>query len=769
MSIASSIADRRAVSSDGMRIVGYPDRISVPPGEPIGFCVSCEDGVGTYSSELVRLFQADPDPRGPGFRDETVEGIAVSEHPARRQPIRTGSHVVVPDDPELDLTSLSIQAMVWPTRPGTGRQGIVTKWSAAMGAGYGLVLDDDGCVALLLGDGRGGVESIGTGVPLLERCWYLAAATLDASSGAVTVHQAPLVNSVNSPVSPLVPLDEMGATVTRTTNVAPAPSAGALFIAAWVDDGDVVAGHFNGKIDGPRLAGRALSLDEVSSFADDPAIDGAVAAWDFSRELTPNGVRPFSRITDALAGGHDGEAVNSPARAMTGHNWSGRHFHFASAPEEYGAIHFHDDDLDDARWEIDFTIDLPPDLRSGVYAAKLTGGGDEDYVPFYVRAPRGRATAKVAFLVPTNSYLAYANDNVAIDDELQELATGRVAILSRQALHLNAHREYGGSLYDLHSDGSGTCYSSWRRPVLTMRPKTRHSYARVWQLSADLHLIDWLDRKGIEVDVFTDEDLYLEGAALLERYNVVLTGTHPEYASVEMLDAIEAYLGNGGRMMYLGGNGFYWVTSFDPERPHTIEVRRWGGTGNWMANPGESYTSFTGEMGGIWRNRGRPPQKLFGVGFIAQGLDLSAHYRRKRDSFDPRASWIFEGIGDDELIGDFGLVGDGASGLEVDWYDPELGSPPHGFLLASSEGHTSVVTEVRENFGGTLPNVGGDENPHVRNDLVYFTTPGGGAVFSTGSIAWCASLSHNGYRNNVSRVTENVLRRFAGDGPLADG
>ena len=45
--------------------------------------------------------------------------------------------------------------------------------------------------------------------------------------------------------------------------------------------------------------------------------------------------------------------------------------------------------------------------------------------------------------------------------------------------------------------------------------------------------------------------------------------------------------------------------------------------------------------------------------------------------------------------------------------------------------------------------------------MVYFKTPNGGAVFSTGSIAWCGALSHDGYRNNVSRITDNVLRRFA--------
>jgi N,N-dimethylformamidase len=53
-------------------------------------------------------------------------------------------------------------------------------------------------------------------------------------------------------------------------------------------------------------------------------------------------------------------------------------------------------------------------------------------------------------------------------------------------------------------------------------------------------------------------------------------------------------------------------------------------------------------------------------------------------------------------------------------------------------------------------------NWNVRSDMVYFETPNGGAVFSTGSITWCASLSHNGFQNNVSRITENVLRRFMG-------
>jgi N,N-dimethylformamidase len=54
----------------------------------------------------------------------------------------------------------------------------------------------------------------------------------------------------------------------------------------------------------------------------------------------------------------------------------------------------------------------------------------------------------------------------------------------------------------------------------------------------------------------------------------------------------------------------------------------------------------------------------------------------------------------------------------------------------------------------------------VRADIVYFEGPKGGAVFSVGSIAWLGALSYNDGNNNVSRITENVLRRFASPEPL---
>ena len=174
-----------------------------------------------------------------------------------------------------------------------------------------------------------------------------------------------------------------------------------------------------------------------------------------------------------------------------------------------------------------------------------------------------------------------------------------------------------------------------------------------------------------------------------------------------------------------------------------FEVRRAeDGIRTWAAEPGEYYHSFTGEFGGLWRRNGRPPNEVVGLGFSAQGFDLSSYYRRQEGSFDPRAGFIFEGVGDDELIGDFGLVGGGAAGLELDRADHALGTPANLLVLASSENHTDLILVVTEEVNVMTPDLTGSQNELVRADLAFYETAAGGAVFSTGSIAWCGSLSH---------------------------
>ena len=185
----------------------------------------------------------------------------------------------------------------------------------------------------------------------------------------------------------------------------------------------------------------------------------------------------------------------------------------------------------------------------------------------------------------------------------------------------------------------------------------------------------------------------------------------------------------------------------------------------WQAAPGETFHAFDKRQGGIWARLGRPPQNLVGVGFSAQGFDKSGHYERLPDSRLDGAAFIFEGVRD-EPIGDFGLIAGGAAGLEVDRAAPELGTPPNALILARSRNLTNTYLIVPEEFLETAPGLGADENVLARADMVFFTLPHGGAVFSVGSIAWAGSLSHNGYANNVAMITTNVLTRFLSGAPF---
>jgi N,N-dimethylformamidase len=279
---------------------------------------------------------------------------------------------------------------------------------------------------------------------------------------------------------------------------------------------------------------------------------------------------------------------------------------------------------------------------------------------------------------------------------------------------------------------------------------------------ADSHILGWLEDKGFTYDIVTDEDLDDEGLDLVRPYAAVLTGSHPEYYTERMLDALLAYTRGGGNLAYLGGNGFYWRIARDPARPHVIEIRRAeGGVRAWQAEPGEYFHQLDGQLGGMWRRSRRPPQQLAGVGFSAQGLYEGTHFRRLPASHDPAFAWMFAGIAED-VLGDYGLSGGGAAGFEFDRADRDLGTPDNAVILARSEDLPLSAEVVLEELLSPMATVTGEAREDlVRAEIVYFTTPAGGEVFSVGSITFCGSLWRNGFEGPVSQLLENVVRRFS--------
>lgn len=730
-------------------ITGYTDRLSARPGEEIAFKVSAT-GSADYEARLVRILCGDPNPAGPGRIEEDLGHLFAARFPARPQTHPMGSMAVIEAGGIAADRALTLEAAIWPTRPGAGEQIVLSAFDPGTGAGIALGLDPSGAAMVLVGRAGEATVRVSTGRPLHVRQWAQLRASIDPATGAIRVGQVAL----HPPFANADPT-----VATGTTGQGPVPLAARWHIGAlgWDRATGRSIGHFNGKIEAPAIR------SDVAAQLMDGAPLAPVACWDFSLDMSSLTVR------DTGPHGLDGHLVNLPARGMTGASWTGREMCWRHAPGQYGAIHFHETDLADCGWETDFALPVPDDLPSGVYGMRLTCADESDTIPFFVPAAKGRRGAVLCVLIPTFTYVVYGNfDRPDFSESYRE----RAAELGMTRHFPSDHPEYGFSTYNTHSDGSGICHSSHLRPLMTLRPGYLNQDDRAGSglrhFSADTHLLAWLDAKGIAFDVVTDHELDEEGLAAIADYDAVLSGTHPEYHTGQTLDALTAYRNGGGRFCYLGGNGFYWRVARHPEMPEAIEIRRGeGGIRAWASEPGEYFNAFDGAYGGLWRRQARPPQALAGVGFSAQGMFEGAHYRLMPAARDARAAWIFEGV-EGEILGDFGLSGGGAAGFELDRADTRLGTPDHALILARSEGHSEhfvLVPEERLTHLVTLP--GEPARDLIRAEILFFETPAGGAVFSTGSITFCGSLPCRGFDNPVSRMLENVVRRFIDPTPFA--
>ncbi|OAP53746.1 hypothetical protein AYL99_12084 [Fonsecaea erecta] len=122
-------------------------------------------------------------------------------------------------------------------------------------------------------------------------------------------------------------------------------------------------------------------------------------------------------------------------------------------------------------------------------------------------------------------------------------------------------------------------------------------------------------------------------------------------------------------------------------------------------------------------------------------------------------AWIFENIGKDEILGEYGLGG-GANGNEMDRFDIRNRSSETAKVLAYSTGHPDEFGIVPEDAPFSITNTLGTHNPLIRSDLTYYINGGGGGVSLVGSINWCCSLGWDDYKNNIATLTGNVINGF---------
>ena len=238
---------------------------------------------------------------------------------------------------------------------------------------------------------------------------------------------------------------------------------------------------------------------------------------------------------------------------------------------------------------------------------------------------------------------------------------------------------------------------------------------------AEWRLLGWLEREGFEYDFYSETQLH-RGLLDLHAYKALVLSTHPEYWTKEMYYRVKKWVREqGGRLLYLGGNGLNCeVEMLDCDR---MVVHNGAISSLWPEGIGAESR---------FAKRCESEANLLGVVFDPRGIMTGAPYRVVDGSH-----WAFAGTGlkEGDLFGTQSLhmrCPGGASGHETDKVSPQ--SPP----------------EVRVLARGLNPDNGGAE-------MVCFETPGGGAVFSVGSICYPSSLPVD---EGVSKVTANVLRRF---------
>lgn len=235
---------------------------------------------------------------------------------------------------------------------------------------------------------------------------------------------------------------------------------------------------------------------------------------------------------------------------------------------------------------------------------------------------------------------------------------------------------------------------------------------------AEWRMLAWLERQGFVHDLYADYQLH-DGTLDLRHYRVLVIGVHPEYWSAEMYRRLKRWVfEQGGRLIYLGGNGINCAVEFLDNGRAMRCLNPW---------PAGCESRFHHQV--------ESEANLLGVVYTDPGAMTVAPYQVVEPDH-----WVFAGTG--LRRGDlFGLktlharYGHGASGHETDKISPS--SPPGVVKLAQ----------------GLNPDDGGAH-------LVAFDTPGGGSVFSAGSITYAAGLLCDPL---LSQITVNVVRRFVNE------
>jgi hypothetical protein len=295
--------------------------------------------------------------------------------------------------------------------------------------------------------------------------------------------------------------------------------------------------------------------------------------------------------------------------------------------------------------------------------------------------------------------------------------------------------------------GAGQTYANRSRIVSFDRP---YALAQAdWANGAS----DWLgnefpfvmlaERLGLDVTYWTDID-FANRPDRLRQHKALISLGHDEYWSTPMFDGALAARDAGVNFAFLGANACFRHIRLDAS-PTTGAARRVVCYKDAVEDP--FYGRDNAEVTADWPDGPvpRPESALIGNMYQSNPVDAAM-------VFPDVAGWALAGAGLENGAALAGVVG-----TEYDAFEPGL-SPPNAEIWAHSP------LECRGQPG--------------HSDVTWYTQPGGGGVFATGTNWWVSKLSDNpgrfppalvrratpGVTGPLTTVTKNVLA-VLGTGP----
>jgi hypothetical protein len=327
-------------------------------------------------------------------------------------------------------------------------------------------------------------------------------------------------------------------------------------------------------------------------------------------------------------------------------------------------------------------------------------------------------------------------DGVGNGSMMPLLVTAKTAapvLAVASTLSWTAYNDFGG-----YSSYHGPRSSPARSVVASLdRPLTGGGLHHL--IVHDIPLVRYLGRIGQDVDWTTDDQLDTQ-PSLAGGYRAVLFPGHSEYWTVRMYDGIEAARNHGVNLAWFGADSVYWQTRLlpsplgprrrmviyrDAEKDPATEDSPRNATVRWRDEPLD-----------------RDETELIGTTYAFGGIHAGMQVEDAPD-------WLLAGTG---LTKGSPLPDVAAN--EVDrLVDDEVSTPPN--LQVVLRGAFSSVGRGVGDFAA-----------------VYYTVPGGGAVFAAGTTAWVCDLDAScpfgpvpaATSTAVRAISKNVLDAFSTSG-----